>query len=202
MNDQHNDISAFAHVSPNAIIGKGNIIKPGVIIYDNVIIGDNNYIGEYTTIGTPGEFRDPPDKQPGAATLIGDRNVIREYVSIQAPVLTKGTSIGNDNFIMNKTHIAHDCWIGDHCTIAPFACLGGSVKLNDRVNMGIAAVIHPRLIIEEGAMIGMNATITRNVKEWRVMIGVNKMKGWNTRGMAKAKLTEEQVTQIMKRCVV
>lgn len=201
MNDERNEISAFAHVHPNAVIGKGNIIKPGVVIYENVIIGDNNYIGEYTTIGTPGEFRDPPEKKINAKTIIGNNNVIREYASIQAPVLTFETTIGDNNFIMNKTHVAHDCTIGNHCTMAPFACLGGSVKLCDRVNMGIGAVIHPRLMIGEGVMIGMNATITHEIMEWRTVIGVNKIKGWNLKGMKKAGLTDEQIDQIQKRCV-
>lgn len=193
-----NRISSFAHLSPNAQIGTGNIIKVGAIIYDDVIIGNNNYIGEYTTIGTAGECREgaPPE---GFKTIIGDDNIIREYVSIQAPVRGDLTRIGNKNYIMNKSHIAHDCEVGDNCTIATFACLGGCVKLGNWSNVGLAAMIHQRLKIEEGCMIGMNATITKDVQAWKTMVGVNQFLKINETGQKKAGWTQEMIDEFFKK---
>ena len=51
--------------------------------------------------------------------VIGDRNTIREFVH---PAHRHGagqggvTRIGNDNWIMAYTHIAHDCVVGNNTT--------------------------------------------------------------------------------------
>lgn len=196
-----NSIHSDAQVSPNAIIGKNNIIGKGAIVHDNVIIGDNNYIGPYVVIGEPGEYRNPPQvenvaydcvgqttvflRTPGKI-IIGNNNKIREFVAIQSPVLDEETSIGNDNYIMEKTHIAHDCRIGNQTTISPGVVLGGRVQIFNQVNLGINASIHPRIKVRSGAMIGMGAIITKEVQPWTKVVSVNKVLGWNTRGMEKA----------------
>lgn len=207
-----NRIHHDAQVSPNAIIGQGNIICKGVIIHDNVILGNNNYIGPYTVIGEPGEYRNPPQVDDvayecvGETTVflrkagkivIGNNNKIRELVAIQAPVLDETTSIGNDNYIMEKTHVAHDCRIGNEVTISPGVVLGGRVRIMNKANLGINASIHPRMVIGEGAMIGMGAIITRPVGPWTKVVSVNKILGFNTRGMEKAGWTKEQVEVYM-----
>jgi len=180
-----------AHIHPNAVIGKNNQFGAGVIIHANVRIGDNNKIGAYTTIGTPGECLDNNEEINGHV-IIGDHNVIREYVSIQSPVREKLTKIGNGCYIMNKTHIAHDCELGDFVIMAPFACLGGVVKVSDRANLGMGAIIHPRKKIGKLCMVGAGCVVIKDVPDYRKVVGVPaKDIGWNMRGMEKSMSNDE-----------
>ena len=87
------------------------------------------------------------------------------------PVLTEYTWIGNDCYIMDKCHIAHDCFIFHLVTMAPMTSLGGKVTIHAFANLGQGVIIHPRIIIGTGAMIGMNATVTKDVPAWQTWIG-------------------------------
>lgn len=214
--DNKNTIHYSAQVHPSAILGKRNTIGPGVVIHENVIIGDDNYIGPYVVIGEPGEYRTPPEIREteiavectGEVTefinrpmiTIGSRNRLSERVSVQAPVVHWRTSIGDDCMLMHGVHVAHDCKVGSHVTIAPGVILGGVVELKDRVNIGMNAAIHPRIVIGAGAMIGMVSTITRDVEEWRTVVHVNTVLGWNKKGMEKAGLSKEAIDKIVGPC--
>jgi UDP-N-acetylglucosamine acyltransferase len=212
-----NVIHATAIVHPSAILGQNNTIGPGVVIHENVIICDGNYFGPYVVIGEPGEYRNPPETREGLLEddagnplsefqsrpliLIGNRNRFSERVSVQMPVVKWRTVIGSDCMLMHGVHVAHDCRIGDHVTIAPGVILGGVVELGDRVNIGMNAAIHPRVKVGEGAMIGMVSCITHDVKEWTTVVHVNTVLGFNVKGMKKAGWSDEMIKQIVDKCV-
>ena len=178
-------ISDFAHVDPCAIIGKNVTVQIGAVVYGNVHIRDNCYIGEYSTIGTPAEYT-KADKQDGKV-IIGENTTIREYVSVQSPAKGHDTVIGRDCYIMRGTHIAHDCRIGNGVSLAPGVTLGGTTTLGDKVNMGLNACTHPNIEIGKLAMIGLNSTITKDVDDYRKVVGINKDIGINQAGIDKYK---------------
>lgn len=148
---------------------KSNIIHPTAVIYDNVILGKNNVIGPYAVIGNIGECRGETERKGNV--VIGNNNVINSGVTIDSPVRSELTKIGHNCFIMTKSHIGHDCILGDFVTIAPGAVVGGVCVLEDWVNLGINSSIHQRLTIGESAMIGMGSVVTKDVKLFDVMIG-------------------------------
>ena len=189
-----NNISDFAHVSPFASIGEGNTICNGVVIHDNVYIGNNNYIGEYTTIGTPPEFKNEFKK---GKVIIGSDNVIREYVAIQSPAKNDCTVIRNHCYVMEKTHIAHDCFLDDYVTLAPGVVLGGNIGI--KANMGINSCVHPNLNIGKYTMIGMGAIVTKIVHDYQTVVNKSSAEviGWNKKGMLKD-MTEDEVEKIIK----
>ena len=178
-----NRIEDTAQIHILTKMGKGNCIGHGVVIEKGVVIGDNNYIGSYTTIGTPPEFRGGTTK---GKVIIGNNNVIREYVSIQAPYHTKETKIGSDNYIMNKTHIAHDCILRDFITLPPGVVLGGMVEVCSFTTFGMNSTVHPRLKIGKCCMIALGAGVTKDVPSFETWGGVPAKKiGMNTKGAEK-----------------
>ena len=60
---------------------------------------------------------------------IGDDNVVREYVTIHAGTAQDrgDTTIGNGNWFLAYTHVAHDCVVGDHTTFSNNAQIAGHV---------------------------------------------------------------------------
>ncbi len=69
---------------------------------------------------------------------MGDHNVVREFVTINRGTVKGGglTRVGSHTLIMAYTHIAHDCFIGDHVIMANSATLGGHVIVEDWATVG------------------------------------------------------------------
>lgn len=168
---ENNTIDPSAIIEPGAIIGNGNTIGAYCVIRSCVTIGDNNYIGPHVVIGEPAEYRVHPEGKSDTNVIIGDKNRISEFVCIQSGILTEATEIGSHNYIMHGCHIAHDNLIGNGVTIAPLTCLGGSVIVKDYANIGMGVMAHPRLVIGTGSMVGMNATVTKDVPEFETWVG-------------------------------
>jgi UDP-N-acetylglucosamine acyltransferase len=87
----------------NTEVGEGNVFHPGSVIGDEP--QDLTYTGVERRL------------------KIGNRNVFREYVTVHRGS-ERGdiTMMGDDNFMMQNSHVAHDCRIGNSTiTSCPFA---------------------------------------------------------------------------------
>lgn len=94
--------------------------------------------------------------------------------------------MGDDCFLMDKTHVAHDCRLGNYVTMAPTVILAGHVTVDDYATIGIGCNIHQHVTIGEGAMIGMNSAVTKDVKPWTTAFGSPaRFAGMNVHGMKK-----------------
>jgi acetyltransferase EpsM len=68
--------------------------------------------------------------------------------------------------------VHHDGTIGDYCTLAPRACVLGSVSIGEGAYIGAHATILPRRLVGKGAMVGAGAVVTRDVPEYATVVGV------------------------------
>lgn len=152
-------ISKFAHIHPNAKLGKDIIIDPFAVIEDNVVIGDGTHVMAHAvilkkvTIGIsckifPGAVLGaiPQDlKFDGEETTveIGDNTTIRECVTVNRGTKDKWkTVVGNNCLLMAYSHIAHDCCLGNDVVIANSVQLAGHVEIGDHAIIGgMAAAI-------------------------------------------------------------
>ena len=128
------NIHETAIIDPTATIGEGTTIGPYVTIESNVTIGKNNqieaksHIAKGTTLGDENQIHmgaivghEPQDiayKGQETFTQIGNRNIIREYSTIHRGT-EEGTStiIGDDNFFMAYSHVAHNCIVGNRVVL-------------------------------------------------------------------------------------
>lgn len=139
--DSEAEIGPYTIISGEVRIGPGTIIGPHTTIEGAVSIGKNCRIFQFVTIGAPPQ--DLKYKGGKTAVEIGNENIIREYVTIHRGTEAGGgvTRIGDKNFFMAYTHIAHDCRIGNHIIFANGATLGGHVEIQDHVVIsGLVAV--------------------------------------------------------------
>jgi UDP-N-acetylglucosamine acyltransferase len=129
-------------VSGSAVIGRGTVLANHVTVLGHVRIGERNRIHANCVIG--GEPQDVSYRGSPTWVEIGDDNVIREGVTINRGSEKEDglTTIGNANFLMATCHVAHDCRIGDHVTIANGTLLGGHVRVHSRASLSGAVAVH------------------------------------------------------------
>ena len=171
------EIGPFCHLIGPVKIGSGTSIGSFCYIQGPVEIGKRNRINPHCIIGTDGESR---DKNSTGLISIGDDNVLSELTVIQRGTGDRNTQIGNYNFLMDNTHIAHDCKVGNNVTIAPNVVLGGHTLVQDFATIGIGVSIHQFSTIGAYSMIGMNSTITKDVPPFALVSGSPaKYRRWN-----------------------
>ena len=157
------EIGPFTIVGPDVEIGSGTVIGPHAVINGPTTIGRDNHIFQFASLGEAPQdksFKDEPTRLE-----IGDRNYFREFTTINRGTVKGGglTKIGDDNWFMAYTHVAHDCVIGNHTIFANAASLGGHVEVGDWVIMGGFAVVHQFVRIGAHAFCGLGTVLKQDL---------------------------------------
>ncbi|MGC4061774.1 MAG: acyl-ACP--UDP-N-acetylglucosamine O-acyltransferase [Aquabacterium sp.] len=164
-------VGPFTTIGPHVVIGEGTTIGPHCVIEGHTTIGRDNRIFQFSSIGAA-----PQDKKyKGEPTRleIGDRNTIREFCTFNTgTVQDKGaTRIGSDNWIMAYVHVAHDCTIGDHNTIANGATFAGHVTVGNFTLIGGLSGIHQFVHVGDFAMLGFQTRLSQDLPPFVVAEG-------------------------------
>ena len=140
--DECVEIGPYCVIGPHVKIGKGTRLENHVTIMGHVTIGENNHIYPNVVIG--GEPQDLSYRGSPTRVVIGHRNTIREGVTINRATEKEDgvTSLGDDNYLMACSHVAHDCKIGNHVVIANATLLGGHVHVHDHASMSGGVGVH------------------------------------------------------------
>lgn len=175
------DSASKAIISPRAQLGKGVTVGAYAIIGDNVTIGDgctimhhavidrNTRMGKnckvypFSSIGT--EPQDITFKGEETFVEIGDNNLIREFTTINRGTEKGGkrTVIGDNNYLMAYTHIAHDCKIGNDVIFINGATLAGHVEIEDSAVIGAFSSVHQFVRIGKNAYIGGYSIVLQDI---------------------------------------
>ncbi len=193
-------VGAFSYISADVEIGDGTSIGPHCSIHGPTRIGRDNRIHGHASIGG-----DPQDKKYGGERVelvIGDRNTIREFVTINRGTGAGGgcTRIGDDNWLLAYTHIAHDCSVGNHCVFSNNATLAGHVGIGDHVILSGFVGIHQFCRIGAHAFIGMGAFVNGDVPPF-VMVaqeGYGRPRGINSEGLKRRGFDAERISAIKR----
>jgi UDP-N-acetylglucosamine acyltransferase len=192
-------------IGPYCIIGDGVVINKGSNLISNVVaegateIGENCTIHPFATIGLPPQ--DLKYKGEPTGVKIGANNTIREYTSIQrGSVGGDGlTTVGDNNYIMAYSHIAHDCIVGSSNIMANAATLAGHVLMEDFITLGGFVAIHQFTRIGSHAMIGGLSGINMDIPPYAIASGTRaKLYGLNVIGISRRGFPEETVKQLKK----
>jgi len=178
-------IGAFTLIGPEVEIGDGTIVGPHCSIHGPTRIGRGNHIHGHAAIG--GEPQDKKFAGERAELVIGDRNTIREFVTINRGTGDGGgiTRVGDDNWFLAYTHVAHDCIVGNRCVFSNNATLAGHVEVGDHVILSGFTGIHQFCRIGAHAFIGMGAFVNGDVPPF-VMVaqdGYGRPRGINAEGL-------------------
>ena len=131
-------------------------IHSTAIIGKNVTIEDDVYIGPYCVIGMPAEWKGKENIDQGVLIKKGTR--ITGLVTIDSGV-EKITTIGENCYLMKHSHVGHDAQLGDNVTLSCGAKIGGHSIIENNTNIGLNAVIHQKVTVPEGCMIGASGFV-------------------------------------------
>ncbi|MFP5348225.1 MAG: acyl-ACP--UDP-N-acetylglucosamine O-acyltransferase [Gammaproteobacteria bacterium] len=206
-----------AIIDPRARLGKDVQVGAYSIIGADVEIGDRCWIGPHVVINGPTRIGadsrvyqfcslgDAPQhtgyKGEPTRLEIGERNVVREYCTFNRGTVAGGglTQIGNDNFIMAYSHIAHDCRIGNHTVFANAASLAGHVHIGDYAVLGGFTLVHQFCRIGAYCMTAVNTVLFKDVPPF-VTAGGNSAAphGINVRGLRRRGFGEAGIAAIRR----
>jgi UDP-N-acetylglucosamine acyltransferase len=152
-------------------LGRGCRLDSHVVIQGDSVVGDECRFYPFSSIGQP-----PQDlKYRGEPTRlrIGHKNIFREFLT--AHVGTKGgggeTRIGDHNYFMAYTHLAHDCQIGNHTLFANAATLAGHVIVEDHATIGAFSGVHQFCRVGRHAFIGGYSVVTQDALPYVLTVG-------------------------------
>jgi len=127
--------------------------------------------------------------------------VIREYVSIHAGTAQDraDTLIGNGNWFLAYTHVAHDCVIGNQTTWSNNAQVAGHVHVADWAVLGAFCGVHQFCRVGEHAMIAAAAVVLQDVPPYTVVQGYPAVpKGTNSEGLRRRGFTPAQILAVRR----
>ena len=190
-------IGPHAVIGPGVEIGAGTEVGPHTVIRGPTRIGKDNRIYPFCSIG-----ESPQDKKyrDGEQSIleIGNGNVIREYCSIHRGTAGGGglTRIGDGNWIMAYTHIAHDCLLGDDIVISNGAQLAGHVRVDDHAALGGMAGVHQFCSIGSYCFVSAGTLLVKDVPPCMVVGGMrdNRLYGVNKTGLRRYGMNSGVIT--------
>ena len=191
-------IGPFCYISDKVKIGTGTELVAFVSVHDNVTIGEGCKICEHTAIG--GDPQDHGYKGETSYVKIGNNNLIRENVTInRATGEGNSTTVGNDCFIMEGVHFAHNVQIGDSVTIANKVGLSGFSHVGSHTVFGGMAGVHQFVRIGEYCMIGGLYRVSKDVPHYTLASGEPlRLTGLNKIGLQRGGFLPETIKKIYK----
>ena len=193
------EIGPFCVIEGDVAIGRGTRIGSHVVIRSGTEIGRNNRIYSFASIGEDPQFAG----YAGEPTRleIGDANVIREYATLnRGSTSDRGTGvtrIGNNNFLMAYSHIAHDSTLGDHIIFANGASLAGHVEVGDFAILGGFTLVHQFCRVGPHSLTGIGTVCLQDVAPYLIVAGSPaKTYGINVRGLRRRDFRDEVIAEL------
>jgi UDP-N-acetylglucosamine acyltransferase len=212
-----------ASVHPTAIVAEGAVLGDGVsigpysVVGEGVVLGARTAVGAHVSLKGPAVFGeenrifdhaalgfDPQDlKYRGEPTrlVVGSRNVFREFSTAHRGTASGPgeTRIGDENYFMNYTHVAHDNRLGSRIVMANSAVLAGHVEVGDNAIIGAFNAIHQFCRVGSFAFLGAYTGCRQDVLPFCRTDGLDaKTYGINTIGLKRNGFSDERVEALQK----
>lgn len=197
------NIAIGAEVGPYAVIGNNVSIGNGTKIGAHVVIDGETTIGENCQIFSGASIGQAPQsisyKGEPSQVKIGNGVTIREYVTIHRGTGGGATVLGDDCYIMNYAHIAHDCQLGKGVIMANSATLAGHITVGDGTVMAGVCVFHQFVRIGRLCMVSGMTGSRMDLPPFVMLDGLPPaIRGLNSVGMKRHKFSPETRTAIKR----
>jgi UDP-N-acetylglucosamine acyltransferase len=164
-------VGPYSVIGAHVKVGEGTHIGPHCVIDGHTSIGRDNRIFQFSSLG--GEPQDKKYAGEPTELHIGNGNTIREFCTFNLGTVQAGgvTRLGDDNWMMAYTHLAHDCQVGNKTIFANNAQIAGHVEVGDWVIFGAFTAVHQFVKIGAHAMTGMGTILLQDVPPFSMISG-------------------------------
>ncbi len=196
-------VGLYCVIGPDVMIGPGTNVSRRVTIVGNTRIGSNNVIEEGCVLGAC-----PQDlKYAGGPTMlhIGHRNLIGREVTAHIGTESGGalTCIGDDNILMDGSHVAHDCYVDDRVYLGRSVLLAGHIRVQTGARIEDLSGVHHFVTVGRFAKVGAHTPVRRDVPPFTEFQSLNHdwqspptVCGVYEAGIANANLAKEQEKEL------
>ncbi len=193
------EVGPYAFIGCRVRIGARTRVGAHAVVTGNTTIGEDNQIFPFASVGQIPQ--DLKYRGEDSQLHIGNRNLIREFATLHLGTAGGGmvTRVGDDNLLMNYTHIAHDCQIGNRVIVANGSQLGGHVIVEDYAVIGALSGIHQFVRVGESAIVGGGSMVTQDVPPFCNATGNRAtLHGLNVVGLNRRGFPAELVRQLKR----
>ena len=191
------EVGPFVVIEGEVRIGAGCVLRPGVHLIGPLTMGCHNIVFSGAVLGEqPQHFKYAGEK---TRVVIGDRNIIREHVTIhRGTAHSWETRIGDGNFLMAHSHIAHDCLIGNNCILVNGALVAGHCVLEDNVYISGNSAIHQFCRAGRLSMLSGVSVSTKDIPPFIIQQRMNCVGGVNVVGMRRAGIPAASIDAVRR----
>ncbi len=197
--DTNIEIGPYTIIKGNTFIGSETMIGSHVVIEPFVHIRPECQIFQYAAIGAVPQSV----KFKGEETYVkvGRGTIIREFVTIHRGTEFGGgvTEVGEENFVMAYSHIAHDCKTGRKVMLSNNATLGGHITIGDYSTIGGLVAIHQFVRIGDYAFVGGKSAVVKDVPPYVIAAGDRAtLYGLNSVGLRRHGFSQKTLSLLKK----
>ena len=201
-------------IHPTAIVHPKAVLDPTVEVGPFAIIDEHVQVGPRTNIGAhawlTGWLELGPENQVGYGAVlgadpqdthfsgarsylrIGKGNRFREYCTVHRGTKEESaTVLGDENFLMAHSHLAHNCHLGSRIIIANGALLAGYVEVEDRAFISGNCVVHQFVRLGQLCLLSGGTRVSKDVPPFMTIYGTNEINSINLVGLRRAGLSAE-----------
>jgi len=192
-------IGPYSVIGEHVTIGTDTEIASHVVIEGWTTIGERNHLHSFSSIGTAPQ--DIGYKNDETYLIIGNDNVIRECATIHRATTKEDrkTEIGNKNFLMAYSHVAHDCKLGNNIIMANSVALGGHIIIEDYSILGGIVAVHQFVRIGAYAIIGGQSAVSQDIPPYVSAAGNRaKLYGLNLVGLKRRGFSDAVINNLKK----
>jgi UDP-N-acetylglucosamine acyltransferase len=187
-------VGPYALIDGPVTLGPGCRVGPHAHLIGPLTLGADNIIHTGAVLGDRPQhlkFADPP-----TGIVAGNGNVFREHATVHGGMLTGGTRLGDNNYVMANAHMAHDCTLGNGVILCNGALLAGHCAADDGAFISGNCAIHQFTRIGRLSMLSGGATISKDLPPFCMGEGRNRLVGVNVVGMRRAGLSSRQINAV------
>lgn len=197
--DSNVTIGPYAIIKSDVCIGSGTTIGPYTTIEQYTNVGEDCQIFQYASVGgAPQDLKFHGEK---SYLKIGRGTIIREFVTINRGTENGGgvTEVGEENYLMAYTHIAHDCKTGKQVILANNSTLAGHIDIGNNVTVGGLVAIHQFVKVGDFAYIGGKSAVVKDIPPYVIAAGDRAtLHGLNNVGLKRQKFSKTTLQQLKK----
>jgi len=189
-------VGPFCVIEDDVEIGAGTRLDSHIVVKRYTTLGENNHLYPGVVLGNDPEDRNFTGER--SYLRIGHRNIFREHSSVSRGTPPESvTQLGDDNYIMIGTHVAHNCRLGSNIVVCNNCSVAGYVEIEDGAFLSGGVVVHQFSKIGRLAMIGGNTRVNLDVPPFLLASDFNvAARGLNLVGLRRAGIGNDAIRQL------